>query len=112
VSRWAATEKTPKREVHEDLGFFSYDAARKTIILRQFHIEGFANQYAMEPVRDPKTLVFVSETIENIAPGWRARETCHILGSDEFEELFELAAPGKEFELYSKSHLRRARTAD
>jgi hypothetical protein len=85
----------------------SYDTARKTIIYRQFHIEGFVNHYAMEPIRDRKTLVFVSEAIENIAPGWRGRETYHILGSDEFEEVFELAAPGKGFELYSKSHLHR-----
>jgi len=109
LSRWAPREKNPKGEIHEDLGLMSYDTARKTIIYRQFHIEGFVNQYVMEPVRDPKTLVFTSEAIENIAPGWRARETYHILGGDEFEEVFELAAPGKEFELYSKSHLHRRR---
>jgi len=107
VSHWAPRDKTPEGETHEDLGLMGYDKARKTIIFRQFHIEGFVNQYAMEPVRDPKTMVFVTEAIENIAPGWRARETYHILSSDEFEEVFELAAPGKGFELYSKSHLRR-----
>ena len=109
VSRWAPRDKNPTGETHEDLGLMSYDTARKTIIYRQFHIEGFVNQHVMEPIRDPKTLVFVSEAIENIAPGWRARETYHILGQDEFEEVFELAAPGKEFELYSKSHLHRRR---
>ncbi len=107
VSRWAPRNNAPKGETHEDWGLMSYDTARKTIIFRQFHIEGFVSQYVMEPVRDPKTLVFATEAIENIAPGWRARETYHILGTDEFEEVFELAAPGKEFELYSKSHLRR-----
>jgi hypothetical protein len=109
VSHWAPREKTPKGEIHEDFGLIGYDKARKTIVYRQFHIEGFVNQYAMEPILDSKTLVFVTEAIENIAPGWRARETYHILGSDEFEEVFELAAPGKEFELYSKCHLRRKR---
>lgn len=110
VSRWAPREKTPKGEVHEDFGLMSYDTVRKRIVFRQFHIEGFVNQYVMEPVRDPKTLVFTSEAIENnIAPGWRARETYHLLGPDEFEEVFELAAPGKEFELYSKSTLHRRR---
>jgi len=107
VSRWAPRDKNPKGEVHEDVGLLSYDRARKTIVYRQFHIEGFVNQYAMQAITDPKTLVFVSEAIENIAPGWRARETYHILGSDEFEEVFELAAPGKGFELYSKCRLRR-----
>ena len=47
------------------------------------------------------------EAIENIGPGWRARETYRIFSSDELEEVFDLAAPGKGFELYSKSHLRR-----
>ncbi len=107
VSKWAPREKGPKGETHEDLGLMSYDRSRKTIVYRQFNVEGFVNQYAMQPIVDPKTLIFVSEAIENIAPGWRARKTYHILGSDEFEEVFELAAPGKGFELYSKSHLRR-----
>ena len=70
------------------------------IIYRQFHIEGFVNQYAMKPVSDPKTLLFVSEATENIAPGWLARETYHILSTDEFKEVLELAAPGKGSELY------------
>ncbi len=107
VSRWAPRDSNPKGEIHEDLGMMSYDKARKTIVYRQFHVEGFVNQYVMEPIRDPKTLVFVSEAIENIAPGWRARETYHLLGSDEFEEVFELAAPGKGFDLYSRTRLRR-----
>lgn len=109
ISRWAPQEKNSKGEVHEDWGFMSFDKARKTVVFRQFHIEGFVNQYVLEPVRDPKTLVFVSEAIENIAPGWRARETYRILGADEFEEVFELAAPGKGFDLYSKTRLRRKR---
>jgi len=61
----------------------------------------------MEPVSDPKTLLFVSKAIENIAPGWLAKETYHILSTDEFKEVLELAAPGKGFGLYSKSPLRR-----
>jgi hypothetical protein len=60
----------------------------------------------MEPVSDPKTLLFVSKAIENIAPGWFARETYHILSTDEFKEVLELAALGKGFGLYSKSPLR------
>jgi hypothetical protein len=38
--------------------------------------------------------------IENIPPGWRARETYRFSGPDEFIELFELAEPGKEFTPY------------
>jgi hypothetical protein len=78
-------------------------------VLRQFHVEGFVNQYTAD--LDPKlaTLEFTSEAIENIPPGWRARETYVVLGPDEFEEIFELAGPGKPFELYSRVRLKRVR---
>jgi hypothetical protein len=41
--------------------------------------------------------------------GLRARETFVVLGPDEFEEVFELAGPGKPFELYSRARLKRVR---
>jgi hypothetical protein len=56
---------------------------------------------------DSKTLVFVTEQIENIPAGWRARETYRIVSADEFVEVFELAEPGKDFELYSEGRYRR-----
>jgi hypothetical protein len=34
-----------KGEVHEDEGFISFDRSRKKLVLRQFHVEGFVNQY-------------------------------------------------------------------
>jgi hypothetical protein len=52
-------------------------------------------------------IVFTTEGIENIPAGWRAREIYKILGADEFVEVFELAKPGKDFELYSEGHYRR-----
>ncbi len=56
---------------------------------------------------DGKTIVSTTEGIENIPAGWRARETYKILGVDEFVEVFELAKPEKDFEVYSESHWRR-----
>jgi len=53
--------------------------------------------------------VFISESIENIPAGFLAKETYHIINNDEFTETFELAEPGKEFELYSKAVLKRAK---
>ena len=54
-----------------------------------------------------KTMVFATESIENIPAGWRARETYKILGPDEFVEVFELAEPGKNFEVYSDARYVR-----
>jgi hypothetical protein len=101
-------DKNPKGEVHEDLGFFSYDRSRKAFVLRQLHVEGFTNTYVSQTV-DATAVVFVTESIENIPAGWRARETYRVVGPDEVIERFELAEPGKDFTLYSEVRLRRAR---
>jgi len=108
TSMWEPTNDNPKGEVHEDLGFYSYDRQRGTVVFRQFHVEGFVNQYALDPASlDRRTFVFETEQIENLPRDWRARETFRILGEDEFEEVFELAAPGKDFEVYTQSRHRR-----
>jgi hypothetical protein len=107
-SMYPPSKNYPNGEVHEDIGYISYDKARKSFILRQFHIEGFVNQYKLDSISaDGKTIVFTSESIENISTGWRARETYRLLGPDEFKESFELAPPNKEFEAYSTVVLKR-----
>jgi len=77
--------------------------------LRQFHVEGFVNQYAQDADVSATKLVFTTESIENVPPGWRARETYVVLGPDEFEEIFELAEAGKAFERYSHVRLKRVK---
>jgi hypothetical protein len=52
-------------------------------------------------------LDFVTQRIENIPPGWRARESYRILSQDGVVETFSLAGPGKEFEVYSETRLKR-----
>lgn len=107
-SVYPSSEKKPKGEVHEDWGFFSYDKGRRTFVLRQFHVEGFVNQYKLDSIStDGRTIVFTSEAIENIPRGWRARETYDILDSNRVRETFELAEPNKEFELYTRVELNR-----
>lgn len=105
-SEYAAQERNPKGEIHEDEAFLSYDRARKRLVIRQFHVEGFVNHYIQDP---GSSLVFTSESIENIPAGWRARETYVQRGLDEFEEVFELAEPGKSFEVYSRAILKRVK---
>ena len=53
-STYPPQKKNPKGETHEDIGFFSFDKNRKRIVFRQFHVEGFVSQDALEtssPVR-------------------------------------------------------------
>jgi hypothetical protein len=65
--------------------------------------------YVQDPNVKPGTIVFTSEAIENIPAGYRARETYLLHGPDEFEEVFEMAEPGKDFEVYSRTRLKRVR---
>jgi hypothetical protein len=107
-SVYDAQPKNPKGETHEDWGMISFDKSRKQFVMRQFHVEGFVNQYVHTSTSsDGKTIIFTSESIENIPAGYRARETYKILGPDEFAEVFEIAEPGKDFEVYSEGHFKR-----
>lgn len=106
---FAPKEKNGKPEIHEDFGIVSYDDARKQFILRQFHTEGFVNQYVLNGMSpDKKPANWVTESIENnIEPGWRARERYKYVSKDEFVEMFELAAPGKDFSPFNETTFKR-----
>ncbi|MBL8508209.1 MAG: hypothetical protein JNM11_07060 [Chitinimonas sp.] len=107
-STYPPQEKNKTGETHEHLGMFSYDKARKVVMLRQFHQEGFVNTYkqSLEGSR-PDLLQFDSESFENFSNRWRARETYEFLSDDEFIETFELAAPDQAFQVYSRNHFKR-----
>jgi hypothetical protein len=108
ISEFEPQEGQPKGEKHEDIGYISYDSIRGKFVLRQFMQEGFVTQYVLDTLSsDGKTFIFLSESIENIPPGFRAKVTYRILNQDEFLWIFELAAPGKELECYSQNHLNR-----
>lgn len=109
LTTYPPQEKNKKGEVHEHRSYISLDKARKLLVLRQFHVEGFVNQFALN--RDsstPTRLVFESENFENFSNKWRARETYELLGADEFVEIFELAPPDKPFQTYSRNHFKRS----
>jgi len=105
-STYPPQERNPKGEVHEDWGMFSYDSARKKFVFRQFHGEGFVNQYVMQS-QSNQEIIFASEAIENLSRTYHARETYRIVNADEFVERFEIAEPGRDFEVYSETKFRR-----
>jgi hypothetical protein len=106
-STYPPQEKNKSGEVHHDMGMIGYDKARGRLVFRQFHTEGFVNTYVEQEGSDAKLFSFLTESIENLSSGWRARETYIVLNPDEFIERFEVAEPGKEFSLYSEAHLKR-----
>ena len=93
TSDYPPSKENPKGYHHEDVGYISYDKTRKMFVLRQFHGEGFVNQYVLQAVgNDGAALVFVSEVIENIPAGWRAREK-YFIEQNVLKEEFNLAEP-------------------
>jgi hypothetical protein len=107
-SEFEPTEENPEGEIHDDLGYISYDSIRDKFVLRQFHVEGFVNQYVLDSVSaDGRLMIFESEAIENLPAGWRVRLTHEITGKDEYRATFDLAAPDKDFICYFQNRFRR-----
>lgn len=102
------TEKEPEGEIHEDVGIISFDKGRKVYVFRQYHIEGFYNEYVLnESLSNEKTIVFETEKIENFVPGGRARFTINVKSDSEIETLFDVGFPGKEMSCFGKNQLRK-----
>jgi len=111
ISTYPPQTANTSGEVHEHWSILSYDRMRKALVLRQFHQEGFVNQYVLnQAASGPGHLVFESERFENFDNSWKARETYEILSPDEFTETFELGEPGKELQVYSRNHFKRVGT--
>ena len=109
-SVFAPQEKNPKGEIHEDVGYFSFDGSRKTFILRGFYAEGFVNQYAGKVTEDGKELTFTTESVENAPPGTRAKLVFLRTGEDTLEQSFHVAWPEKEFGCLSTNRLRKKKS--
>jgi len=108
ISRFEPQEKNPDGETHHDWAFLSYDENRKNFVLREFHSEGFINQYVLDSLSsDHRTIIFISENIENAPEGMRARMVFKIESKDAFTELFEIAMPGKDFTIFLRNFWRR-----
>jgi hypothetical protein len=90
-------EKSPKGDQHEELGVFSFDRERKTLVYREFMQEGVVVRSPCEV--EGTRVVCVSEAVES-GPGIRARLTLEITDRYRFTEVYELGWPGKELELY------------
>lgn len=95
---------------HEDIGYISYELARNRFNFRQFHVEGFVNHYILSAMgADNKPTSWETRSIENLEPGWRARESYKFVSADEFVETFELAPPGKDFFVFTQTTFKRKR---
>ncbi|MDQ0462766.1 hypothetical protein QO010_000514 [Caulobacter ginsengisoli] len=103
-------DKNPKGEVHTSLDVWSFDKARRLIVMRQFDNLGFVSTYVQDRAASREGhVVMVSESMENVPAGWRARYTYDFIGADEYRELFELDPDGKGFQTYVTGRYLRDR---
>jgi hypothetical protein len=111
VSSYPPQPKNEKGELHEHWSMFSHDRGRGALVLRQFHQEGFVNQYVMRPRASAGPIVFESEALENVPSDWKARESYEAVSPDEFVETFELAVGSGPYEVYSRTRFKRVGAA-
>ena len=105
-------ERNPEGEVHLDVGYISYDGVRETFVLREFHVEGYVNQYRLESLSpDGGTFVFVSESIENLPEGWQVRLRLRLLDENAYGMTFEIAPPEGDFIMFLEGTLNRVEGA-
>ena len=98
-------EKSPNGDQHEEMGVFSFDSQRKTLVYREFMSEGVV---VRSPCKvDGMKVVCTSEAVES-GPGIRARLTLEITDRYRFTEVYELGWPGKDIEHYFTNHWTRS----
>ena len=105
-SEFAPSEENQKGDIHDDWGIISFDKTREKFVFRQFHSEGFYNQYILnDTLSNPKFLVFETEFIENFVDGGTARFTIILISENKIETVFDVGFPGREMTCYGKNKL-------
>ena len=105
---YRAEEGNPAGELHEDWTMFSWDMNRSEYVAHQFNSEGFINHFILDSVNtDSTSFMFVTEIMENIPEGFKARLSYIIQNENEFTEKFELAPPNQPFQPYQQNYWKR-----
>jgi len=105
ASHFPKAETKPKGEVHRDFGILSFNKVDSSIILREYHVEGFVNIYKQDKESSNDSIfIFITREIENNPGNWVARSTYKKISDNEFIENFEIAMDGKNFKDFLENH--------
>lgn len=108
ISTFPVTEKKPRGEVHRDFGIFSFNSNTQEIILREFHIEGFANIHVLDSLQSTNNkFVFITREIENNPGNWIARIIIEKISETEFMEYFDIAMDGKNYTPFLQNNWKK-----
>jgi hypothetical protein len=101
-------EKNPSGEIHETIDMYSFDQNRKTVVLRQFDNEDFVSTYYLNlETQSVDKMEFISEHLENVPEGWRARVLFEFTGDSEYQEHFDLDTATGSFQRYVTARFYR-----
>lgn len=107
-SEFEPTEQNAVGEIHDDLGVISFDKDRNVVVFRQYHNEGFFNEYVLnDSISTPAKLIFETERIENFVPGGRAKFTINVIHQNEIQTVFDVGFPGKEMACFGTNDLQK-----
>jgi len=102
------TDQNAEGEVHDDLGIISFNKERNVVVFRQYHNEGYFNEYVLnDSLSSPTQLIFESERIENFVPGGRAQFTINVQGTDKIQTVFDVGFPGREMACFGTNELKK-----
>jgi len=107
-SRFDPSESNPEGEHHIDQNFISFDKDRNTIVFRQFHSEGYVNQYILnDSLSNDSIVIFDTEIIENLAEGGKARWTIKKISTTQIETIFDVSFSNDEYSCFGRNILNK-----
>jgi len=102
-------EKNKSGEVHTQIDIWSFDRLRNLIVLREFDSLGFVSTYVQDRAASTEgRIVLVSEHLENVPAGLKARYTYTFRAPNEYHEFFELDGDGQGLKPYVSGKFLRA----
>lgn len=107
-SEFEPTDQNLEGEIHDDQGIISFDKDRKVVVFRQYHNEGFFNEYVLnDSLSSPSSFIFETERIENFVPGGRAQFTIRVLDKNKIQTVFDVGFPGREMACFGTNDLEK-----
>lgn len=108
-SAYKPQEKNPQGEVHRGMGLIGYDKLKQRYFAYIFHNESFVEQDSITFNSDSSEFSLHSQNLTNIPLGWNSRSTFKRIDSKSYQQIFELAAPGKEFVTYVTNKMNKVK---
>ncbi len=109
IDMFPPAEPSTDFEVHQDFVVYYRDTTAGDLRAKAFFVEAFVTSETVRIGEGGQRIITESTQIENGPPGLRTRFILTRETDDRFKETFEIAKPGKEYELVEESVFKRLR---